>query len=195
MSSPVAVRGPGSHSTSASSSRPPSASRSRCRLARRGAGRRPASTRSASPAAGPLIRITPIAAGGAPLDSAKMVSSISSSARIERLFFGAAAGREELLEQLDAHLAHRRELLGVFLQLLEAAYALHRLERGIDIGLVGLAHVWQAQEPARFFGRAIDLDIDFHGSHLGCAGCRLGDTRPWQSPSGKPRIGLTKAPK
>jgi hypothetical protein len=40
----------------------------------RGAGSRPTSPRTTSKAAGPLIRIIPIAAGGAPLDSAKIVS-------------------------------------------------------------------------------------------------------------------------
>jgi hypothetical protein len=43
--------------------------------ARRGGGTRPARPRNISNAAGPLTRIMAIAAGGAPLDSAKIVSA------------------------------------------------------------------------------------------------------------------------
>ena len=47
------------------------------KLGRRGSNARPPSVSSASPACGPLIRIIPIAAGGAPLDKAKIVSFIA----------------------------------------------------------------------------------------------------------------------
>ena len=74
ISSPVAVAGPGSHSASARSITSPPAPRSITAAARRGAGSFPASASKASPARGPLIRITAIAAGGAPLERAKIVS-------------------------------------------------------------------------------------------------------------------------
>ena len=47
--------------------------------ARRGSGNSPASERRAAPAPGPLIRITAIAQGGAPLDKAKIVSVIAAA--------------------------------------------------------------------------------------------------------------------
>ena len=75
-SSPVAVFGPGKTSTSASSKTPPCAGSISLRSeALRGAGRVRTSAFTASKARCPLIRITAIAAGGAPLDSAKIVSS------------------------------------------------------------------------------------------------------------------------
>ena len=43
-------------------------------VARRAAGKRPATICNAAPACGPLTRTTAIAAGGIPLDRAKIVS-------------------------------------------------------------------------------------------------------------------------
>ena len=68
QSSPVAVPGPGSHNTNAESSTSPP-SRNVISVARRAAGTRPKRANTAE-ACGPLIRITPTPAGGAPLDSA-----------------------------------------------------------------------------------------------------------------------------
>src|SRR3569833_304145 len=68
----------------------------------------------------------------------------------------------EILEHLEAHLAHRRDLLGEFLQLVDIGHALHRLRDPVDIGRIGLLDIGQPHEPARFFGRAIDLYLDLH---------------------------------
>ena len=75
MSSPVSLFGPGNHSASASSMISPVAgSRTRASAALRGSGMRPVSAFSASPARGPEMRTTAIAAGGRPEERAKMVS-------------------------------------------------------------------------------------------------------------------------
>src|SRR5438270_13531112 len=96
MSSPVALAGPGNHSTTESSIGRPAASRSSRRLACLGAGRLPASTLNTAPACGPETRTTAIALGGRPDDNAKMVWSrgcmayLSGCPRKGKLRFGAA---------------------------------------------------------------------------------------------------------
>ena len=75
-SSPLALSGPGKTITKARSSASPlSGCRSSASDALRGIGTRPASVCTATNAAGPLIRTIAIAAGGTPLDSAKIVSA------------------------------------------------------------------------------------------------------------------------
>ncbi len=109
VSSPVAVFGPGSHSTSARSSRLPASSCSVAATALRSTGNRPHTVRKASPAADPLTRTTAIAAGGAPLERANIVSVMVSqpaqyAGLILRLLLGTCSkGRAvlyKLLEQL-----------------------------------------------------------------------------------------------
>lgn len=82
---------------SAESSKAPSASLSVLNDARRGSGSDPASFRTASPASGPLIRITAIAQGGVPLDTAKIVSVIlfAPSARFSAQLDLSPSGFEE----------------------------------------------------------------------------------------------------
>jgi hypothetical protein len=108
-------------------------------------------------------------AGGEPLESAKIVSmgpwrwadvgvglvAVCPLARLARAF-------HEVLEHLEPHLPHRRELAGIFLQLLGVAGTLHRLGEGVDIDRVGLLDIGQAHEAARLLGRAVDLDVDLH---------------------------------
>ena len=73
-SSPVSLCGAGNHSASASSMTSPLAgSRTRASAALRGSGTRPISFSSATPARGPEMRTTAIAAGGRPEERAKMV--------------------------------------------------------------------------------------------------------------------------
>ena len=73
-SSPVAVAGPGNQRINARSSGSPTLVLSSASVARRAAGNRPASACNAAPACAPLTRTTAIAAGGIPLDRAKIVS-------------------------------------------------------------------------------------------------------------------------
>lgn len=75
---------------------------------------------------------------------------------------GPEAAFQELLEHLHAKRAHRRQLVYIFLQLIEAADALHCLCHGIDIDFIGLRHIGQAEETPCFFRCAIDFDIHFH---------------------------------
>jgi hypothetical protein len=68
---------------------------------------------------------------GPALSVRRRAASPPAFARLARAF-------HEVLEHLQPHLPHRRELLGVFLQLLGVARALHRLGEGVDIDRVGL---------------------------------------------------------
>ena len=75
MSSPVKLRGPGSHSTRPRSmAAPERGSLSRAKAARRSGGRGPASASSAAPASGPETRTTATPARPGALESAKIVS-------------------------------------------------------------------------------------------------------------------------
>ena len=142
-------------------------SRKAARRAWRGCGSPPLSARNASPACGPLTRTIAIPAGGAPLDSAKMESIASDGSGVRHVALVRSLARlarafHEALEQLHSHLPHRRELLGVFLHLVDAAGALHRLGESLDVNRVGFFDIGQPHETARFVGRAFDLDIDLH---------------------------------
>lgn len=129
-------------------------------------------------------------AGGAPELSAKIVSVtcarsglglVARCARLEPGHGGTGTLFDELLEQLEPHLAHRRNLLGEALQLIHAVHALHRLGNGIDIDIVRPRHIGQAQKAARLFRRAFHLDVDFHDPDLSYC-CTITVMHAWQSP-------------
>jgi len=119
---------------------------------------------TAAKAASPLIRTIAIAAGGAPLDTAKIVSMPL------RLF--ARRGFEHLAPEIHPGITHRRPALHDILQHLGRDHAIHRVQQALDIFLMHRGKIRQAHDAAGFFGSAFDFDIDLHGRHLRLSGRR-----------------------
>jgi hypothetical protein len=134
----------------------------------RGGGTRPHRPRNMSKAAGPLIRMMAIAAGGAPLDSAKIVSALFITKLLFVVLVQARHCRlgtrfNQLLKQLQAHLPHGRDLLSQLLQLVNAPSAVHKVGNLLDISVICFCNIGKSKQRPSLFRGTIDFNVHLHG--------------------------------
>jgi hypothetical protein len=82
---------------------------------------------------------------------------------LERFEAALGAGDQGKLAALFAPESHWRDLLAKFLQLVNAAGAVHQVRDLFNIGLIRLGHVGQTQKRTGLFWRTIDLYVHLHG--------------------------------
>lgn len=115
----------------------------------------PATAVAMAKAAGPLIRTIAIAAGGAPLEVAKIVSSPPTANLLGRAF-------EHFAPHPHAGIAHRHPAPHHIVEQIGCDHAIHRAGEHRNIFIVNGGEIRQAHEAASLFRCAIDFDIDLH---------------------------------